>query len=345
MSNTETEPVEHECAPAGCAESMEILTPREVPLGGPRAMTVRRTLPQRRRSLIGPWCFVDHFGPDDVAETGGMAVPRHPHTGLATVTLLFEGEVDHRDTSGFANTVRPGEVNLMIAGTGIAHSEFSSTGTTHLRGVQLWYALPDARRRSEPGSQHHVPELVELPGGTVRTYLDALGGVTSPVETRVGALAAEVTVTAGTGLDVELDPTYEHGLLVDTGEVTIVADGHRRSVAPHELAFLPVGPGTIRLEAGDEPVRAILVGGEPFGEQIVMWWNFVGRTHEEIVGFREAWQAEIGAEPSAAADEARASGRYADGTTYPQFGTFPAGQPDPLPAPALPHARITPREQ
>ena len=121
---------------------MEILTPREVPLGGLRAMTVRRTLPQRERSLIGAWCFVDHYGPNLVDDTGGMSVAPHPHTGLQTVSWLFAGEIEHRDSAGHLAMVRPGEVNLMTAGRGISHSEVSTPDTTSLHGAQLWVALP-----------------------------------------------------------------------------------------------------------------------------------------------------------------------------------------------------------
>lgn len=330
MTNPESNPAEQECAPTGCAEAVEIVTAREVPLGGPRAMIVRRTLPQRRRSLIGPWCFVDHFGPDEVSASGGMTVARHPHTGLATVTLLFEGEIDHLDSTGFGNTVRPGEVNLMIAGRGVSHSEFSTEDTSRLHGVQLWYALPDDLRDGPAGSQHHVPDLEQRSGGTLLTYLGSLGGHTSPVDTRVPAVAGEVTVASGDGIDLELDPDFEHGVLVDSGELAIVAGEHREAVSPTELAYLPAGPSGVRLEAtGDDPVRAIVIGGRPFGERIVMWWNFVGRSHDEIVAQREAWQAEIAAGPE----------------TVGRFGPFAPDQPGPLPAPALPNARIRPREQ
>lgn len=109
--------------------AVEILSPRDVPLGGLRAMTVRRTLPQRQRSLIGAWCFVDHYGPDDVSATGGMVVPPHPHTGLSTVSWLFSGEIEHRDSAGHHAMVRPGEMNLMTAGRGITHSEYSTPST------------------------------------------------------------------------------------------------------------------------------------------------------------------------------------------------------------------------
>src|ERR687892_231597 len=125
---------------------VEVLTPRDVPLGGPRAMTVRRTLPQRSRSLIGAWCFADHYGPDEVHVSGGMDVPPHPHTGLQTVTWLFTGEVEHRDSLGTHAIVRPGELNLMTSGHGICHSEVSTPRATILHGVQLWVALPDAHR-------------------------------------------------------------------------------------------------------------------------------------------------------------------------------------------------------
>ena len=133
------------------------MTPREVPLGGLRAMTVRRTLPQRQRSLIGAWCFVDHYGPDPVDDTGGMNVAPHPHTGLQTVSWLFEGEIEHRDSAGNHAMVRPGEVNLMTAGRGISHSEISTPGTRTLHGAQLWVALPDADRHVEPDFAHHAP--------------------------------------------------------------------------------------------------------------------------------------------------------------------------------------------
>src|SRR4051794_30446226 len=144
------------------AGGMEVLTPRDVPLGGLRAMTVRRTLPQRQRSLIGAWCFVDHYGPDDTTTTGGMDVPPHPHTGLATVSWLFTGEVEHRDSHGVHATVRPGELNLMTGGHGIAHSEVSTPDTTVLHGVQLWIALPDHARDAPRDFAHHAPTPVEL---------------------------------------------------------------------------------------------------------------------------------------------------------------------------------------
>ncbi|MEO3933138.1 pirin family protein [Micrococcaceae bacterium Sec7.4] len=331
MSNTEAAPQEILCETDDNCVGVEILVPRQVPLGGPRAMDVRRTLPQRQRSLIGAWCFLDHYGPDRVGESGGMHVPRHPHTGLQTVSWLFTGEIKHRDSAGFHAAVRPGEVNLMTAGHGISHSEFSTPATDVLHGAQLWVALPDRARQMEPTFEHYRPEPLSGPGWIMRVFLGSLAGTASPVTTHTPLLGAEILLEAGSTLSLDTDPSFEHGLLVDTG--TLVLDGH--TVPQDHLAYLPVGRTTLALAAGDKPLRVLLIGGEPLGEQIVMWWNFVGRSHDEIVGYRAQWQAEIGAEalPAAGTD-----------TAVPRFGTFPAGEPAPLPAPALPNARLRPRD-
>nr|WP_269327161.1 pirin family protein [Kineosporia mesophila] len=311
------------------APGIEVLGPRDVPLGGPRALSVRRTLPQRRRSLIGPWCFLDHYGPDDVEATGGMRVARHPHTGLATVSWLFTGEIDHVDSAGFAARVRPGEVNLMVAGHGISHQEISTPATRTLHGAQLWYALPDATRDMAPTFHHYAPEPIVDNETEIRVFLGSLAGSVSPVPAYTGpVLGAEIQLPAGVHLDLDLQPGLEHGVLADGGSVTV--DG--TDMAPDHLAYLPPGRERVRLLAGAVPVRLLLIGGEPLGEQIVMWWNFVGRDHDEIAAYRAAWQAEIEAGPglSGNAGEKR-------------FGDFPAGQPAPLPAPVLPPLRLRPR--
>lgn len=175
MSGVDTDRVAPETGPG-----VEVLTPRDVPLGGPRAMTVRRTLPQRARTLIGAWCFIDHYGPDDVAETGGMDVAPHPHIGLQTVSWLFSGEIEHRDSLGSHAFVRPGELNLMTGGHGISHTEVSTPGTALLHGVQLWVAL-DAHRHTGRDFRHHVPAPVHLDGAVIRVFLGSLAGDTSPV--------------------------------------------------------------------------------------------------------------------------------------------------------------------
>ncbi|MBO1765602.1 bifunctional pirin family protein/GNAT family N-acetyltransferase [Allobranchiibius sp. GilTou38] len=293
MSNTDQRPQEVDChaepAPAAVDGrlAVEILQSREVPLGGPRAMTVRRTLPQRRRSLIGAWCFADHFGPDDVSTTGGMDVPPHPHTGLQTVSWLFSGEVEHPDTRGSHAMVRPGELNLMTAGVGIAHTEVSTARTTILQGVQLWVALPDADRDTDPAFEHYVPPEVRLPGARARVFLGDLLGSRSPVDTFTPLLGAELTLDPGAHLDIRVRTEFEHGLLIDTGEVLV---GETR-VLRAQLAYVGTGADTIVVtNTGDAPARLIVLGGTPFGEEVLMWWNFVGRTHEEIVRYREQWE-------------------------------------------------------
>ncbi|HET7398941.1 MAG TPA: pirin family protein [Intrasporangium sp.] len=324
MTNPEANPVEQWCGPAEAdaadgASAVQVLTARDVPLGGPRAMTVRRTLPQRARSLIGAWCFADHYGPDDVSVTGGMDVAPHPHTGLQTVSWLFSGEIEHRDSHGVHARVRPGELNLMTGGHGICHSEVSTPDTRVLHGVQLWVALPGAHRDAGRGFQHHVPEPVRGDGAVSRVFLGSLQGSTSPVATFSPLLGAEIVLDAGAVLRLDVDPGFEHGVLVDEGAVTLT--GTR--LEPAQLGYVPAGTPTLTLaNQADGPSRLLLLGGAPFEEDIVMWWNFVGRSHEEIVAFREAWQAE--------------SDRFGRVEGY-------GGAVRRLPAPALPNARIRPR--
>ena len=322
MSNTEVAPAEVEChggEPA--ASGVEVLSARDVPLGGPRAMRVRRTLPQRQRSLIGAWCFADHYGPDNVAVSGGMDVAPHPHTGLQTVSWLFTGAVEHRDSLGTHALVRPGELNLMTSGRGICHSEVSTPGTAVLHGVQLWVALPDAHRNRPRDFQHYAPPAADLGGATARVFLGTLAGLRSPVPTYSPLLGAEIVLTAHARLSLPVDLAYEHGILVDAGPVSLCGSTLQRA----ELGYLPPGTATLELAnlTGDQ-ARILLLGGTPFPEDIVMWWNFVGRSHEEIVSFREAWEAETD-----------------------QFGHVEgyAGTPQRLPAPPLPNARLKPRQR
>ena len=330
MSNQEARPDEVTCAP-GPRAGVEVMTPREVPLGGPRAMHVRRTLPQRQRSLIGAWCFVDHYGPDDVRDGGGMSVAPHPHTGLQTVSWLFSGEVEHRDSAGNQALVRPGELNLMDAGSGISHSEVSTSSTRSLHGAQLWVALPDGERHGEPGFVHHAPQPVTGVGWTARVFLGSLLGQASPVSTATPLLGAELLLEPGSSLELEVDASFEHGVLVDTGVVEVA--GHE--VKQHDLAYVPPGQDRLGLVAQDLPVRLLLLGGPPFGESIVMWWNFVGRSHEEIAAFRAEWQAQIVADGAVVAD----SQDVAEG----RFGVVLDDHLPPIPAPALPNVRLKER--
>jgi quercetin 2,3-dioxygenase len=314
VSNLETAPAEVACS-ASRDSGIEVLQPREVPLGGPRAIRVQRTLPQRQRSLIGAWCFIDHYGP----VTARMDVPPHPHTGLQTVSWLFSGEVEHRDSAGVHALVRPGELNLMTAGAGICHSEVSVEPDAVLHGVQLWVALPDSDRDTGRGFAHHVPDPVSLPGAVARVFLGELAGTRSPVHTFTPLLGAQIDLDGEAELHIDVDPAFEHGVLCDSG--TVALSGTPLAVA--DLGYQGPGSAALHLRnVGDQRARVVLLGGAPFTEELLMWWNFVGRNHDEIVRYRQLW------------DEA--DGRFGAVEGY-------RGAVTRLPAPPLPATRLRPR--
>ncbi|MCQ4121272.1 pirin family protein [Rhodococcus tibetensis] len=324
MSNLESNSVEKRCESRPGDEGIEVLSAREVPLGGPRAMPVRRTLPQRGRSLIGAWCFADHYGPDDVGLTGGMNVPPHPHTGLQTVSWLFTGEIEHRDSIGSHAMVRPGELNLMTAGRGIAHSEVSTPQTRILHGAQLWVALPASAQDAPPAFETYAPEPVERGGATVRVFLGTTAGSTSPVRTFTPLLGAEVLLDPGADITLDIEPGFEVGVLVDEGDVRLRGTPLKWS----ELGYQPPGSSVVALRnTGETRARLLLLGGEPLGEQVIMWWNFLGRSHDDIVGYRRDWQSEL---------------RGAVSTDH-RFGTVEGYDGPPLSAPELPNSRLKPR--
>ncbi len=333
MSNLEKDPAEVLVAEPSAASprTVEVLEPREVPLGGPRAMSVHRTLPQRARSLVGAWCFADHYGEEGAPADGpdhgntAMNVPPHPHTGLQTVSWLFAGTIEHRDSVGSHALIEPGQVNLMTAGAGIQHSEVSAPGSAKPHGVQLWVALPDAHRGVAPFFEHFVPEPIPVGEATLRVFVGSLHGSSSAVTAFTPLLGAQLDLPAGTSVELPVDPAFEHGLLVDAGEARL--DGI--AVPLRHLGFVPVGADILLIAAGDEPLRAILLGGAPFGEQIVMWWNFVGRSHEEVVAFREQWQGDV-------IGGGNAGGRFG------HIDGWPGGSA--LPAPELPNVRLRPRD-
>jgi quercetin 2,3-dioxygenase len=343
MSRLDPDVVGTDGAPAPDGPGTSLLEPREVPLGGPRALLVRRTLPHKQIRTIGAWCFVDHFGPAPVAEAG-MHVPPHPHIGLQTVTWLYSGEVLHRDGLGSEQVVRPGELNLMTAGRGIAHAEDSvldgpqaagaadGVDRTTMHGLQLWVALPDGDRHQDPHFEHHAGlPTVELPGATATVVLGVLGRGDAPdaVRSPAATYSPIVGVDLVLGLDrgaapavtrVPLDPSFEHGLIPVEGDVRV--DGV--TVPRGALLHLPPGRDVVGLDA-DGSARVFLLGGAPFGERLVMWWNFVGRDHDDIVAARADWEA--GRTPGTS------SGRFAP-VSHPVAA---------LPAPGLPTTRLLPR--
>ena len=304
--------------PPASTAGADLLSGRDVPLG--RYTTVRRLLPHRARRMVGAWCFVDHFGPDAVAGRPGLQVPPHPHTGLQTVTWLLDGEVLHRDSLGNARAVRPGQLNLMTAGHGIAHSEESppQNRPPGLHGLQLWIALPEPARGMGPAFAHHAAlPVLDDTGASVTLLVGALGGVESPAVVHSPLVGADICVAAGGRAVLPLEPDFEYALLVTEGAAEVAG----RPLEPGGLLYLG-RPGRPELVVtAPRAARLFLIGGAPFEEPLVMWWNFVGRSHEEIVRAREDWAAER------------------------RFGTVSGYPGDRLPAPALPTARLKARDR
>ncbi|MBT0995097.1 pirin family protein [Cellulomonas sp. DKR-3] len=317
MTNLETQPAPEVCARHGrTGPRLDLHEAREVPLGGIRGMQVRRTLPQRSLPTVGAWCFLDEIGPQDV----DMRVLPHPHTGLQTVTWPLVGEIRHRDSVGSDVVVRPGQLNLMTAGAGIAHSELSVDGPGRLHAVQLWVALPDGAADG-PAAFQQVTDLPvwRAPGVAATVMVGELGGLRSPARVHTPLLGADVTVAAGSAARLPLDPDHEHAVLVLAGR--LVVEG--REVAPGPLLYLGDGRETLDV-AGDEPARFLLLGGEPFAEDLVMWWNFVGRDHAAVAAARAEWES---------------AGRDA------RFGHVRGHDDERIPAPDLPNVRLQPRRR
>jgi redox-sensitive bicupin YhaK (pirin superfamily) len=301
----------------GPPQGVDVLEARKAAVGD--GTEVRRLLPQRKLRMIGAWCFLDHYGPDDVSKGPGMQVPPHPHIGLQTVSWLFEGLVLHGDSLGSRQFIRPGELNLMTAGRGIAHSEESPPGRpAQLHGLQLWIALPDGDRFTEPRFAHHgdLP-VVREHGATVTVVIGEHRGERSPAEVFTPLAGLEVAVPGGDDFALPVREDFEHGVVAVDGSALVAG----ALVAPGLVAHLPAGPPEIRLSpaGGRRVARFFVIGGIPFGERLVMWWNFVARSGEEIARAREDW----------------AAGRFAPVHGYP--GT-------PLPAPALPPVPLLPRQ-
>jgi redox-sensitive bicupin YhaK (pirin superfamily) len=271
-----------------------MLEAREVPLGGVRAMEVRRALPQRDLPMVGAWCFLDRFGPQRTL----MRVEPHPHIGLQTVTWPLEGEVHHRDSIGSDVLISRGALNLMTSGAGISHSEYSVTDEPiPLDALQLWVALPDSRRHGAPAFEQHatLPRLT-LPAvsGAAAEAVVVMGefaGVVSPASAFTPIVGAEVRVAAGSSVRLPLHPDWEYAIVGVEGDLRVAADADAdASVGDMQLLYLGIHRDGIEVRS-DAGATLFLVGGEPFEDEIVMWWNFVGRSHEEIVAARDEWEA------------------------------------------------------
>lgn len=311
-----------------------LLEAREVPLGGVRAMSVHRALPQRELPLVGAWCFLDRFGPQETR----MRVEPHPHIGLQTVTWPYLGDVRHRDSVGSDVVVRRGALNLMTSGAGIAHSEYSvGDDAAPLDALQLWVALPESRRHGGPAFEQHavLPEisLTALDGapGSATVVLGELAGVASPATVYTPIVGAEIRIPAGSTVTVPLAAAWEHALVAVHGAAAVApvptapapSDGTDADVVVDAAHLLYLGTRRDHVAISSAAGATLfLLGGEPFEEDVVMWWNFVGRTHEEIVEAREAWES--------------GSGR---------FGHVVGHGQERIPAPPMPAVRLTRRRR
>jgi redox-sensitive bicupin YhaK (pirin superfamily) len=291
VSNLERRPDEVELR-ASVLHAVDVVEARKAAIGD--GTEVRRLLPGRPLRTIGAWCFLDHYGPDDVSAGPGMQVPPHPHIGLQTVSWLFDGLVLHRDSLGSEQLVRPGELNLMTSGRAISHSEESPAGRPALlHGLQLWIALPEGRRHGDPAFAHHgdLPVLGVAGGARVTVVAGEFGGERSPAEVYSPLVGLEVAFSQAGQVTLPATEGFEYGVLSADGPASVACPGGPGSpahIGVGSLAHLPAGMPSFTLSA-DGPGRLFVVGGVPLNEKLVMWWNFVGRTHQDIVTARDAW--------------------------------------------------------
>ena len=266
---------------------------RPVKLSTRTGIEVRRTLPHAKLKMIGAWCFVDHFGP--TKQTDGMVVAAHPHTGLQTVTWLIEGRIEHRDSIGSVQLIEPGQLNLMTSGHGISHSEISLAGNSalgpeNLHAVQLWVALPKDSINTAPQFEHqaNLPKF-QVPtssGGQAQVTVLAgeLAKVLAPTKTFSPLMGAELRIAAGESVTLKLNSEFEYGFMPAEGSITIGDE----TAPTSSVIYRAAGENEITIRA-DQDAIILMLGGKPFGEKILMWWNFIGRSNEEIVQARNDW--------------------------------------------------------
>ena len=264
--------------------AFEIFPAHETSLG---SLKVLRALPIRQKRLVGAWCFLDRFGPLSFGEAKPMDVAPHPHIGLQTVSWLLQGEIVHKDSLGSEALLRPRGVNVMTSGGGIAHAEETPPKNSGLlNGVQLWVALSDADRHG-PASFQHIDEvpIIEQAGSTVSVFAGSMLGYSSPAKHASHVLGIEIALSASTNLALPLHRSFEHAALLLTGDAEI--DG--QSIDAKGLWYLGTSRSVVEFKSRNG-CRLLLIGGLPFPERILMWWNFVARTPEEIAQARSDWQ-------------------------------------------------------
>ncbi|HYR35339.1 MAG TPA: pirin family protein [Burkholderiales bacterium] len=261
-----------------------VIRPRTRDLGD--GFQVRRALPAAERRSVGPFVFFDQMGPVALAPGKGLDVRPHPHIGLATVTYLFEGEILHRDSLGTVQPIRPGDVNWMTAGRGIAHSERTPpelrTRGSGIFGIQLWVGLPRADEEAEPAFVHADAAQLPMAGEGVRVILGEWRGARSPVPTLSRMFYADAALPQGASFELDF-PYPERAVYVAAGTIDCAG---RTFDAGQLLVFA----GSESIEAKTE-ARVLLLGGEPLDGQRYIWWNFVSSRKERIAQAADDWQA------------------------------------------------------
>ena len=255
---------------------------------------VRRALPRRGLRTVGAWCFADHMGPEVVTETSGLDVGPHPHIGLQTVTWLVEGAVLHTDSLGSEQLIRPGQLNLMTAGRGIAHAEESVRAPGTLHGVQLWIAQPSLTRDGASEFAHHADlPRIDVGHGTATVFIGEYAGAASHARTDTALVGIEADLQAGSST-WPLRADFEYAVYVVSGAVAIHDASRPGSLVAREgqLVDLRAHGDAMTLAVGDA-ARVLILGGEPLGEPLYMWWNFVGRSREEIAQAAQDWAAYV----------------------------------------------------
>ncbi|MGX9606760.1 pirin family protein [Acinetobacter sp. T63] len=270
---------------------------------------IKRALPSRHKRMIGAWCFLDHAGPVSFPQGDGLDVGPHPHIGLQTFTWMIEGTLMHTDSIGSKQLIRPKQVNLMTAGQGISHTEVAPEQETHMHAAQLWIALPDAKRNM-PSRFDHYPELpvVSRDGVEFTVLVGEFLETRSPVEVHSPLLALDLTAAETVRTRLQLNPAFEYGFMALEGTAHI----NQHELNEDNMVVLEPGLQDIEIEL-HQGARVLLLGGEPFESAILLWWNFVGRTQDELSEARDQWVNQD-----------------------PRFGSIPDYNGPRLEAPALP---------
>lgn len=286
---------------------IQTFTLRRAEIG--QGTVIKRALPSREKRMIGAWCFLDHAGPVHFPQGDGLDVGPHPHIGLQTFTWMIDGTMLHDDSLGSKQLIRPKQVNLMTAGYGISHTEVAPDNETQMHAAQLWIALPDDKRNIAPRFDHYpdLPVVVKddieftiLVGEFLKT--------TSPVKVHSELLGVDLSSQQAATTQLALNPKFEYGFMVLEGEATV--NGHELN--DDNFLFIEPGIDNIQVELAANS-RVLLLGGEPFESPILLWWNFIGRTQQELAEARQQW---------------------VEG--HARFGTIPAYEGPRLEAPVLP---------